>query len=162
MGGRKREKMPKVKYTAEEIIKFLKDEAENETIEGQLLRKKLIRELYKQIGEPKEEDFKEEFKIAGTYWKKFPGYTQDIDVETESYMKNVNKMPTIWNITYPSQTKIEIEKEYSEAGWHCEVQAYNVICRKYAKHPKYKNLWVRFYSSRDCNKYEYIIELEEK
>lgn len=149
------------KFTVPEIVKFLKKEDENETIEGQLLRRQLIRELYKQVGEPEEKDFPEECKIAGSYWRKMPGYTNDIEVMTERRMKMENNSPTVWRITYPSQTKRELEDEYTRAGWSCEVQAYNVMCNKYVKHPRYENIWVRFYSSRDCNKYEYVIEKNE-
>lgn len=154
-------KKSKNKFTVEEIVKFVKDETKNPTIEGQLLRRKLIRELYKQLGAPKEEDFKSEFDIAGRYWKKVPGYTNDIDVRTERYMEIENGAPTRWCVARPSMTKVNIVEDYTRAGWNCTVQAYNVMCHKYVKHPKHKNVWVRFYSSRDCNKYEYIIEENE-
>lgn len=152
----------KNKFTVEEIVKFLKDEEENHTIEGELLQKKLIRELYKQLGAPTEEDFPEEYKIAGRYWEKFPGYTTWINIRTARMMEIDNNAPTTWRITYCSPTKREIAEDYTRARWHCEVQSYNVLCGKYVKHPKYKNLWVYFYSSRDCNKYEYVIEREEE
>ena len=153
-------KKNKSTFTVDEIVTFLKDEAENETIEGQLLRRQLIRKLYKQIGEPREEDFPEECKIAGSYWNKMSGYTNDIKIMTARNMEMENNSPTLWRITYPSPTKRELEDEYTRAGWSCEVQAYNVLCEKYVKHPRYENIWVRFYSSRDCNKYEYVIETE--
>ena len=153
--------MANKKFTVPEIVEFLKEEDKNETIEGQLLRKKLIRELYKQLGEPKEKDFKDVYEIAGRCWKKFPGYTTWINIRTERMMEIDNNAPTTWRITYCSPTKREITEEYTRAGWHCEVQSYNVLCGKYVKHPKYKNIWVYFYSSRDCNKYEYVIEREE-
>ena len=41
------------------IIQNLKDENNNTTMEGELLKRKLIRELYKQLGTPTEEDFPE-------------------------------------------------------------------------------------------------------
>lgn len=151
----------KKKFTVDEITDFLKKEHENETIEGQLLRKKLIRELYKQLGEPKQEDFPDEYKIAGWGWRKISGYTNDIDVYTARHMEIENGAPTRWHINRASYTKIQIVEEYTRAGWSCDVQAYNVMCNKYVKHPKYKNIWVRFYSSRDCNKYEYVIEEDQ-
>lgn len=149
----------KNKFTAEEIIDFLRKENDNQTIEGELLRKKLIRQLYKLVGEPQEEDFKEEFK-HGSYWDKFQGYTTYIETCTESKMNIYNGPPTNYQIKRPSETKQAIVKEYEEDGWHCVVQPYNVLCGKYVKHPRYKNLWVYFYSSRDCNKYELVIEVE--
>ena len=150
-------KKMKKEFTIEEIIDFLRKEEENRTIEGDLLRPKLIRELYKKIGDPQEEDFKGEFK-HGSWWNKFPGYTKDIEIMTAEKMLARNKEDTNWCITYPSSTKKAIEKDYREDGWHCTVQSYNVICGKYVKHPKYKDLWVYFYSTRDCCRYEYIIE----
>lgn len=140
------------------LIENIKNENENETIEGELLKKKMIRQLYKLVGEPKEEDFPEEFKVAGGYWKKRQGYTTGISMLRENTMLIENSQPTDWRIERPSRTKMEIVEEYTRAGWWCRVGAYNVFCAKYVKHPRYDNLWVEFYSSRDCNKYEYVIE----
>ena len=150
----------KTKFTVPEIVEFLRKEADNETIEGQLLKPKLIRELYTQLGDPKEEDFKDEYRIAGRGWRKISGFTKDIEVHSEGWMKDDNRAPTRWHIQRASYTKVQIVEEYTRAGWSCEVQPYNVLCSKYVKHPKYDNVWVRFYSSRDCNKYEYVIEGE--
>ena len=143
------------------LIKTLKDLRYNDKLEGKLLEKKLIRQLYKLVGEPTKEDFPEEFKVAGGYWKKHEGYTNGISILMKDTMKMYNGDPTTWCIERPSRTKMEIVEEYTRAGWHCRVQAYNVICTKYVKHPKVDNLWIEFYSSRDCNKYEYVIELGE-
>ena len=140
------------------IIQNLKDENNNTTMEGELLKRKLIRELYKQLGTPTEEDFPEEYKTAGGCWNKCTGYTKDIEIEHECCMENSNREVTNWHINKASGTKMRIVENYTTAGWHCEVQAYNVLCRKYVKHPRYENIWVKFYSSRDCNKYEYVIE----
>ena len=147
----------KKEYEVEEIVDFLKKENENATIEGQLIKKQLIRMLYKKLGDPEEKDFPEEYKIAGRCWKKVQGYTQDIEIHSKTYMKDENRAPTRWNIQRPSPTKVSIVEDYTRAGWSCEVQAYNVMCSKYVEHQKYKNVWVKFYSSRDCNKYEYVI-----
>lgn len=151
----------KTKFTIEEIVTFVKNEAKNETIEGQLIKKQLARELYKQLGEPKKEDFNDIYETAGRYWKKIQGYTNEIDVETARWMEGQNNQGTYWRVERPSMTKIGIVEDYTRKGWHCEVQSYNVLCNKYVRHPKYKDVWVRFYSSRDCNKYEYIIERDE-
>lgn len=145
-------------YTVDEIVTFLKNEHTNETIEGQLLKRQLIRQLYKQLGDPQECDFPDEYKIAGWGWKKSSGFTNDIEVHSKGWMNDENRAPTRWSIQRPSYTKVQIVEEYTRAGWSCGVQAYNVMCSKYVKHPKYDNVWVRFYSSRDCNKYEYVIE----
>lgn len=151
----------KTKFTVEEIVKFLRDEEENETIEGQLLRTKLIRELYKQLGEPKEEDFGKEMEPAGTYWTKINRYTKNIEIMTERHMKYCNNQETNWQITYPSDTKKVIVKKYEEKGWSCNVGPYVVSCMKFVKHPKYEGIWVCFRSTRDHNKYEYVIEKKE-
>lgn len=148
-------------YTVDEIVEFLRKEEENETIEGSLLRTKLIRELYKQVGVPSEKDFPNECRIAGSYWKKIAGYTKDIDIFTKEYMEAHNDRPTNWCVERPSMTKIEIVQDYTRAGWTCTVQAYNVMCNRFVQHPRYKDIWVMFYSSRDCNKYEYVILREE-
>lgn len=150
----------KIIMSAEEIIDTLKKERDNPTIEGQLLRTQLIKQLYKQIGDPHKEDFPHECETAGDYWKKFPGYTKDISYRTERYMEIENNIPTKWHIQRASMTKVNIVDIYVRAGWSCEVYAYNVTCQKFVKHPRYKNLWVKFYSTRDLNRYEYVIEAE--
>lgn len=146
------------KMEIQTIIEHLKKERENETIEGNLLKTKMIRELYKELGDPKEEDFPNEYKVAGYCWRKHAGYTRWLEFKTEKEMEWANAENTDWQIVRPSTKKVRIVEEYVRAGWHCRVQAYNVICTRYVKHPKYENLWVEFYSSRDCNKYEYVIE----
>lgn len=146
------------KMEIQTIIEHLRKERENETIEGDLLKTKMIRDLYKELGDPKEEDFPNEYKVAGYCWRKHAGYTKWLEFKTEREMEWANNENTDWYVKRPSQTKMEIVEEYVRAGWHCRVQSYNVICTRYVKHPKYENLWVEFYSSRDCNKYEYVIE----
>ena len=140
------------------LIENIKNENENSTIEGELLKKKMIRQLYKLVGEPTEEDFPEEFKVAGRYWKKHEGYTTWMEFKTEREMEWANNENTDWYVKRPSQTKMRIVEEYIKAGWHCRVQSFNVLCNRYVKHPQYDNLWVEFYSSRDCNKYQLVIE----
>ena len=146
-------------YTVRELADMLTQYClgPSTTIEGELLKKKFIRELYKQIGEPTKAEFPSEFKYAG-YYKKVDGYTTGMAYLTKERMNAENRKPTIWCINRPSQTKINIERSYSRDGWSCTVQAYNVICVKYVKHPRYDNIWVRFRNTRDCATYEYIIE----
>ena len=154
-------KKVKNEFTLEEIIDYLKKEEDNNTIEGEMLKPKLVKKLYYILGNPKEEDFKDIYDTAGRCWEKIPGYTKRLCVLYKNYMENENHEPTNWRINRASGTKMRIVEEYVRAGWHCEVQSYNVICRKYVQHPKYENIWVMFYSSRDCNKYEYIIAGEQ-
>lgn len=148
----------KTKFTVEEIVKFLRDEEKNETIEGQLLRTKLIRELYKQLGDPTKEDFEKEMEPAGTYWAKENGYTTNIEIMTANHMEHCNKLETNWQIRYPSDTKRSIVRRYEDKGWHCSVGPYVVSCMKFVKHPKHEGVWVCFRSTRDVNRYQYIIE----
>ena len=148
----------KIKFTVPEIVEFLRKEEENKTIEGQLLRTKLIRELYKQLGDPKEEDFGKDMEPAGTYWTKETGYTTSIEIMTASHMEHCNKLETNWQIKYPSDTKRSIERKYKDKGWSCSVGPYIVSCMKFVKHPKHEGIWVCFRSTRDHNKYQYIIE----
>lgn len=151
----------KTKFTVPEIVEFLRKEAENETIEGRLLRTKLIRELYKQLGKPETKDFRKEMEPAGTYWGRETGYTTNIEIMTASHMENCNRQATNWQITYPSETKKEIVRKYEDRGWSCSVGPYVVSCMKFVKHPKHEGIWVCFRSTRDCNKYQYIIEKKE-
>lgn len=154
-------KMPK-KLENEAIVNTLVEKLKGingvQTIETQLLEPKLIRELYKVLGTPSEEDFPKEYEIAGRCWSKMRGYTTGISVMSERVMERENNQGTTYRVNRPSQLKRDIAREYEKAGWYCEIQAYNVICRKFVRHPRYENIWVFFYSSRDCNKYEYIIE----
>ena len=151
----------KTKFTVEDIVKFLRDEEDNETIEGQLLRTKMIRELYKQLGDPEEEDFRKEMQPAGTYWEKEKGYTTSIESMTAKHMKYCNEQETNWQITYPSPTKRQIVNDYEQNGWSCNVGPYVVSCMKFVKHPKHEGVWVCFRSTRDFNRYQYVIEKKE-
>lgn len=146
------------KLELQTVIQSLKNEQNNNTIEGKLLKRRLTKSLYTLAGEPEECDFPEEYNIAGYGWKKHAGYTSDIDIMTEYEMESDNRMVTDWHIVHPSHIKRQIVERYKEAGWSCTVYAMNVICTKYVKHPKIDNLWVEFYSSRDCNRYRYVIE----
>ena len=112
-------KKQKSTFTVDEIVTFLKNEAQNETIEGQLIRTKLIRELYKQLGNPQEEDFKDEFK-HGWSWDKMRGYTTYIDVLSEYHMRTHNNRATDWCVERPSETKREIVKDYEEGTYKNE------------------------------------------
>lgn len=148
----------KTKFTVEELVDILIKEHENETIEGQMLKPKYIRELYKQLGRPTKEDFGKEMEPAGTYWEKVRGYTTYIDfVRDKGYIKQYNNSPNDWHIKKASDAKERIIEKYNRNNWHAQIQAFNVICTKYVQHPKHKDILVFFYASRDCNKYEYVI-----
>lgn len=147
-----------MKQTITELIDTLA--AQDTSIETQLLAPKLIRKLYAELGAPTPADFPDECATAGTYWTKQNGYTTHIDVLKSAFMVNDNLSPTDWYIKRASGTKVAIVDRYTRAGWHCRVQAYNVLAHKYVQHPRYPRVWVLFYSTRDCNKYEYVIEAQ--
>ena len=133
------------------------------TMEAELLRKKCARELYKLLGEPTEEDFPDEFKTAGAWrFTKQQGYTSHIQILKPEFMRAMNNTGTDWHIKRPSQTKVAIIERYTRDGWHSTVYSMNVICTKYTKHPRFKDVWIEFYSSRDCAKYEYVLEKHDE
>lgn len=146
----------KTKYTVDELADKLTGKANSGNMEAELLKTYYIRELYKQLGDPQKEDFPSEFKHAYRFVK-MAGYTKDIGIMTKSAMEAQNNAPTQWCIKHASMTKMQIVEEYARDGWSCQVQSYNVLCDKYVEHPKHKKIWVRFYCSRDCAKYEYIL-----
>ena len=133
------------------------------TMEAELLRKQCVRKLYKLLGDPTEEDFPDEFKTAGAWrFTKQPGYTSHIQIEKPEFMRAMNNADTDWHIKRPSQTKIAIVERYARGGWHSTVHSMNVICTKYVKHPRFKDVCVEFYSSRDCARYEYVLEKHDE
>ena len=151
----------KTKYTVDELADKLTDAANGKSMEAELLKTYYIRELYKQLGDPTEKDFPSEFKHA-CRWDKFPGWTKDIQMQDKEYMEWANNDSTTWCIKRASMTKVNIVEDYTRDGWHCEVHAFNVLCTKYVQHPKHKNIWVKFYSTRDVSRYAYVILDKEK
>lgn len=135
--------------------------ANDTSIEATLLTRKLIRTLYKQLGEPTEQDFPDAYKHASC-WSKYTGYSTFIGAVTPDEMHTHNNAPTCYCIKRPSKTKQRIVETYTRDGWNVTVQAYNVMCTKYIRHPKYDNLAVRFFVSRDCAKYAYVIVTDEE
>lgn len=141
--------------TADELMKLANDTS----IEATLLTRKLTRKLYKELGEPTRDDFPDAFKHAGSF-ERMRGYTCHISTLTPEYMRSYNSMPPVWQISHPSDTKLRIVDEYTRDGWSVTVQAYNVMCSMYIRHPRYTNVAVKFYVSRDCAKYEYVLVRE--
>lgn len=129
------------------------------TMEAELLRKKCTRALYKALGDPTPADFPDAFKTAGAWtFTKLPGYTTNMRTFTKQEMEEWNRSPVEYRIERPSKTKQHIIECYVRDGWHVQVQAYNVICTKFVQHPRYPQLAVFFYASRDVARYEYILE----
>ena len=150
------------KAIVQTLVEKLRGEDGVTTLETKLLQPKLIRELYKVLGEPSKEDFPEEYETARCCgWDKEKGYTTYIGIYPAETLDMQNHRSTTYLINKPSATKEAIIERYENAGWVCEVQSHNVICTRYVKHPRYENIWVRFYSSRDCCKYQYYIEMEK-
>lgn len=128
-----------------------------DTLEGRLLKKKLLRELYKTLGDPTREDFPDVFNFNHTYSRQ-SGYTTFIDTYANyAWLDTYNNQPTDWRIKYPSETKRDIVERYTRAGWHARVQAYNVTCSRLVRHPRYKHIGVEFVSTRDRTDYRYIL-----
>lgn len=135
--------------------------ANDTSMEATLLTRKLTRNLYKELGSPTKDDFPDAYKHAGC-WRKHAGYTTSINTVTTDEMHTHNNAPTRYCIKRPSETKQRIVETYTRDGWNVTVQAYNVMCTRYIRHPKYDNLAVRFYVSRDCAKYSYVIVTDEE
>ena len=152
--------MPKKTKDVDKIINDLIYTLKKNTIETQLLKPKLIRQLYKELGEPQEKDFPSEFKHV-RYVDKVPRYTKYIVETTLRDMDDYNRSEVDYRIKKPSKIKEKIIADYLEDNWNITVHAHNVICGKFVQHPKYKNLAVFFYSSRDCSRYEYCIIKED-
>lgn len=131
----------------------LHDSTEN-IMERDIALPKMLRQLYKAVGDPDPADY----EGVGKYLyrvSKVSGYTKYPIVISEDKTRWINGDVT-YHISRPSETKQRIVENYRSDGWSCDVQAYNVSCDKYMKHKDYDNLWVRFISTRDCSKYEYV------
>lgn len=139
------------------IVKIQNDK-EHE-MERELLTSRMMRQLYKELGDPNPADYegvgKYLYKVS-----KVSGYTKWPDIKTEEQLEYMNG-DVVWNISRPSETKRSIVENYTRDGWSCVVQAYNVLCNKYVKHKDYDNIWIRFVSTRDCSKYEYVLVRED-
>ena len=139
------------------IIKVY-DDKEHE-MERELLTRKMMRQLYKELGDPKPADY----KGVGNHLsevRKMSGYTKLPIVITRDKLKCING-DVDYHIKKPSETKQRIVEEYTRDGWSCVVEAYNVSCDIYVLHKDYDNLCIRFLSTRDCSKYEYVLIRED-
>lgn len=128
-------------------------------MERELLTRKMLRQLYKELGDPNPADY----EGVGKYLyrvNKVSGYTKWPNINTEDQLEYMGGDVT-YHINRPSETKQRIVENYTNDGWSCDVQAYNVSCEKYIKHKDYDNLWIRFISTRDCSKYEYVLVKED-
>lgn len=144
-----------INETAKQIAELLASDSTLE-MEKQLALPKMMRKLYKELGKPNLPDYPDIYNHIGYVdriggWTKYPIFLQIAE------MKRMNSEPTDWRVKRPSSTKCRIVDEYIRDGWHCRVQAYNVLCGKFVKHKDYDNVWVHFMSTRDCSKFEYVI-----
>ena len=139
------------------IVK-VQDDKEHE-MERELLTRKMLRQLYKELGDPKPADYE---GVGNHVYSvdKVSGYTKFPIIKTEDQLEYING-DIVYHINKPSETKREIVENYLRDGWSCAVQAYNVLCDKYIKHKDYDNIWIRFISTRDCSKYEYVLVRED-
>lgn len=146
-----------VKAAVETCVARLRECSSNpDAIESKLAARKHIRGLYSLLGDPTRDDFPEIFETSGAYgFTRRPGYTTGICVYNIS---DFWQKPVDYSIQRPSKTKQRIVHRYYDARWDVAVQAYNVICTKLMQHPRFPDIAVRFYSSRDCARYEYLIK----
>lgn len=141
------------------IVK-VQDDKEHE-MERELLTRKMMRQLYKELGDPNPADYKGVGEFLYSV-DKMSGYTKWVVMCTETELERLKwGGQTYLRIKRPSETKMAIVERYTRAGWNCDVQAFNVSCDKYVKHKDYDNIWIRFLSTRDCSKYEYILVRED-
>lgn len=139
----------------------VQDDKDHE-LERDLLTRKMMRQLYKELGDPDPKDY----EGVGKYLcivKKVTGYTTWVGIKTKHELEFMSKYGggVEYHIKRPSETKQRIVENYTEDGWSCSVSAYNVACEKYMKHKDYDNLYIRFIRTRDCSKYEYILAKED-
>lgn len=139
------------------IVKVYDDKEHD--MERELLIRKMLKQLYKELGDPNPADY----EGVGKYLyrvNKVSGYTKFPMVITKDKLK-YTKGDVEYRIKRPSETKQRIVEEYTRDGWSCLVQAYNVSCDIYVPHKDYDNLCIRFISTRDCSKYEYVLIRED-
>lgn len=136
------------------------DDKEHE-MERELLIRKMLRQLYKELGDPNPADYEGVGEFLYSV-DKMSGYTKWVNIHTKEYLefKQPGKFVD-YRIKRPSETKMAIVEKYTREGWNCDVQAYNVSCDKYVPHKDYDNIWIRFISTRDCSKYEYVLMRED-
>lgn len=141
------------------IVKVQNDK-EHE-MERELLTRKMMRQLYKELGDPNPADYEGVGEFLHSV-DKMSGYTTWVITHTKSDLEILKRGGRVeFRIKRPSEMKLNIVNKYTRAGWNCEVQAYNVSCDKYVPHKDYDNIWIRFVSTRDCSKYEYILVRED-
>lgn len=156
MAGKTNNKI-EIETLVRNIVKVWNDQ--EHTMERELLTGKMLRQLYKELGDPNPADY----EGVGKYLykvDKVSGYTKWPNIKTEYDLKYING-GVEYHISRPSETKQRIVENYTSDGWGCKVQAYNVSCQKYMKHKDYNNIWIRFISTRDCSKYEYVLVKED-
>ena len=141
------------------LVNALTGLAGQSTMESNLLVRKHMRQLYRLLGKPQQEDFPDEFNFS-TWWKEERGYTTYVPMLYATQMRAANDEETDFRIKRPSLTKLRIIERYARHGWHSTVYAQNVICSKYVPHPRYPGIWVRFVVSRDTARYSYILEIK--
>lgn len=141
------------------IVK-VQDDKEH-TMERELLTRKMMRQLYKELGDPNPADYEGVGKYLYSV-SKVSGYTKWPMTQTKTALEELKRGGEVrLRIKRPSETKMGIVDRYTKDGWNCDVQAFNVSCYKYVPHKDYDNLWIRFVSTRDCSKYEYVLVRED-
>lgn len=128
-------------------------------MEKDIATPKLMRQLYKALGEPNIANYPDIYNHI-RYAKREQGYTKYPLIIEKSMLPYANK--GIDNhLKKMSGAKERIVDSYSRDGWNCTVYAFNVICSKYVQHKDYTNIGIKFVSTRDTSRYEYVLLKED-
>lgn len=146
-----------LKTLVESIIKLETDP--NKTMEAEMLTPKLIRQLYKELGDPNTKDYPTVYKYIFCANRQ-TGYTKYIKIATAQDFNYMNGRVDS-RINRMSETKERIVDNYTRDNWSATVYAYNVICDTYIKHKDYDFIYIHFISTRDTARYEYALVKED-
>ena len=143
-----------IKTLAQKIIDL--QENSDKIMEKELATPKLMRQLYKALGEPNIADYPDIYNHI-RYAKRVSGYTKYPSIHTKTYM-NLENGCVRNRLKTMSAVKERIVDSYTSDDWSATVYAFNVICSKYVPHKDYPDtIWIEFTSTRDCSRYEYIL-----
>lgn len=142
-----------LKTLVENIIKLKTDP--DKIMEAEMLTPKLIRQLYKELGEPNTKDYPTVGKHIYSADRQ-AGFTKYIKVATAKDFEYMNGRVDM-RINKMSETKAGIVDRYTRDDWSATVYAYNVICDTYVKHKDYDFIYIHFISTRDTSRYEYAL-----
>lgn len=153
--------MPTPTPSVTDTIEAITDVLTQDTLETRLLKPRLIRQLYKQLGKPTQDDFPGAYKHASSF-RRADGYTTRLVPYRPTQMDAYNNMRVDYHIKQPSYMKRRIINDYYQDRWHVVVYAFNVLCSKFIRHPRYPQIAVYFHKTRDTATYEYVLVKDDK